>query len=34
MQKALNLSSNEYYLAVVLFQIGYVVAEIPSKYAP
>jgi hypothetical protein len=31
MEEALNLTDNEYYLAVALFQVGYVIAEIPSK---
>lgn len=31
MEKELNISSDEYYLTIALFQVGYVVAEIPSK---
>ena len=34
MEDELNISANEYYLTIALFQVGYVVAEIPSKYVP
>lgn len=28
----LRLSSNDYFLAIVIFQVGYVFFEVPSKY--
>ncbi|KAH8892590.1 MFS general substrate transporter [Thozetella sp. PMI_491] len=31
MDKALGLTDNQYYLTVALFQVGYVIAEIPSN---
>jgi hypothetical protein len=31
MGDALQLTDDRYYIAVVLFQIGYVVAEVPSN---
>lgn len=31
MDKDIGLSSTQYFLAIVVFQVGYVVAEIPSK---
>jgi hypothetical protein len=33
MDKDLGLTSNEYFLAIVIFQLGYVIFEVPSKYA-
>ena len=32
METDLNLSSNEYSIALVVFFVGYVVFEVPSKY--
>lgn len=32
MQDDLSLSSNEYSIALVVFFVGYVVFEVPSKY--
>lgn len=32
MQVDLNLTSNEYSIALVVFFVGYVVFEVPSKY--
>lgn len=32
MNTDIGLSSDQYFLAVVVFQIGYVIAEVPSKY--
>lgn len=31
MEDDLNLTDNEYFMAVALFQVGYVLAEVPSK---
>lgn len=31
MDKDIGLSSTQYFLAIVVFQVGYVIAEIPSK---
>lgn len=31
MDKDLGLTSNEYFLAIVIFQLGYVIFEVPSK---
>ena len=31
MEKELNISPNEYYLTIALFQVGYVLAEVPSN---
>lgn len=31
MEKELKITSDEYYLTIALFQVGYVVAEIPSN---
>ena len=31
MEEALNITDQSYYLAVVLFQVGYVIAEVPSN---
>ena len=31
MDKDLGLSSTQYFLTIVVFQVGYVIAEIPSK---
>jgi hypothetical protein len=28
----IGLSSTQYFLAIVVFQVGYVIAEVPSKY--
>lgn len=33
MNKDIGLSSTQYFLAIVVFQVGYVIAEVPSKYA-
>lgn len=33
MDKDLGLTSDQYFLAIVIFQIGYVFFEVPSKYA-
>lgn len=33
MNDDIGLSSTQYFLAIVVFQIGYVIAEVPSKYA-
>lgn len=30
----IGLSSTQYFLAIVVFQVGYVIAEVPSKYFP
>jgi hypothetical protein len=32
MQEDLDLSSNGYYIAVIIWVIGYVIAAVPSKY--
>lgn len=32
MNDDIGVSSTQYFLAIVVFQIGYVIAEIPSKY--
>lgn len=32
MEVDLNLTSNEYSIALVVFFVGYVVFEVPSKY--
>lgn len=32
MEDDLNLSSNQYYIAVVIWVIGYTIGEVPSKY--
>lgn len=34
METDLDLSSNEYSISLVVFFIGYVVFEVPSKYVP
>lgn len=31
MDRDLGLTSNEYFLAIVIFQVGYVFFEVPSK---
>jgi hypothetical protein len=33
MNDDLGVNSTQYFLAIVVFQIGYVIAEVPSKYA-
>lgn len=32
MNDDIGLSSTQYFLAIVVFQVGYVIAEVPSKY--
>lgn len=34
MEEDLELSSNQYYIAVVVWVIGYTAAAVPSKCAP
>lgn len=34
MQEDLDLTSDQYSIALVVFFIGYVVFEVPSKYVP
>jgi hypothetical protein len=31
MDKDLGLTSNQYFLCIVIFQLGYVIFEVPSK---
>lgn len=34
MEDDLNLDSNQYYIAVVIWVVGYTLAAVPSKYGP